>query len=157
MSQSDSDGWEVLTACSEFTCEEGEEPGERTSDIAAPPESEKQIVDQPAPKPIDQGTQTDLCSSDSPKPVFSTLDEAEIAKLTEPWKCYVVWAVPGADHLRGVWVSGDWYSIEKELPQKRYNYRWGHRLRKFKSIATAYRGYLGEAELHGAPVPPTWH
>ena len=72
----------------------------------------------------------------------------------ETW-AYAVWKHPLQPELRGVHCGGGaaWRAIAASLPNGRYSFASGARLRRFASEAEALSGYKAEAERHEAPLP----
>jgi hypothetical protein len=73
----------------------------------------------------------------------------------EPW-VYALWCHPSRLNLRGVHVGGGlaWEALQRTLPNERYSYSSGARLRRFESEEEGVAAYIDEAERHGAPLPP---
>ena len=69
--------------------------------------------------------------------------------------CYTVWCIPGRPLAVGIWCGGvrAWRAL-LPLLGGRYDYKRGHRLRRFLSLETAVSGYIAEAQRHGVPGTP---
>ena len=68
---------------------------------------------------------------------------------------YAVWAIAGAQHLRGIHVGSlrAWRALAPQLPGGRYSYP-ACRLRRYDNEQLAIAGYEAEAGRHAAPTPP---
>ena len=72
---------------------------------------------------------------------------------------YVVWHVPGALALSGIWTGGHrvWSRLERALPNGRYRCADGTRLRRAANMEEAVVMYQSEMDRHAAPASPTIH
>ena len=73
----------------------------------------------------------------------------------ESW-AYAVWQIPGRPDFVGVHCRGGraWEAIAQVLPNRRYLYSDGTRLRRYGGEQEAIRGYQLEAARHTVPASP---